>query len=120
MKNFYKLESGNVNLEDLLSSRTYKNTYGFNKCIYCDKEVESDCYHVFSYLGQSQWVSPTRCDCDEAKKELAYKKELIIKLSELDNELDENCINNKIFKSIQEDNANEFESWKEENNDFDL
>ena len=115
MKNFYKLETGNILLEDLLSSRTYKNPYGFNMCIYCDKEVESDCCHVFDYKGQQQWVSPTRCNCELAKRELEEKMKLIIAISELDNLVNEEILNKKIFQNIQEDNINNFEDWIEEN-----
>ena len=42
MKRFYKLETGSLNLEDLLSSKTILNAYGFNTCIYCGKEIEKD------------------------------------------------------------------------------
>jgi len=114
MKKYYKLETGDINLQDLLSSRTYTNPYGFNQCIYCDKDVESSDWRIFKIKDQSQWVTPTRCDCEGAKKELDYKLNLVEGLSELDNLIDEKELNKKIFKNITLENQNDFEEFEEE------
>jgi hypothetical protein len=119
MKKYFKLETGNLNLEDLLSSRTYKNPHGFDICIYCDKEVEANDWEVFTINGQSQWVTPTRCNCDKATRELEYKLSLIEDLSELDSYVNEKELNKKIFNNIIKEQENEFKNFECEPEMFD-
>jgi len=114
MKKYYKLETGYINLKDLLSSRTYKNPDGYDICIYCDNEVESDEWRIFKINNQTQWVSPTRCDCEHAKKELEYKMELIKGLSKLDETIDEKILNKKIFRNIIKEQQEDFEEFEDE------
>jgi hypothetical protein len=114
MKKYFKLETGDIKLEDLLSSRTYSNPHGFQQCIYCDKEIESNEWTVFTINGQSQWVSPTRCNCEKATRELEYKLSLIEDLSELDSFVNEKELNKKIFNNIIKEQQSEFESFEED------
>lgn len=113
LKKFKKLESGHIELETLLSSRTYFNNNGFNCCIYCDKEVESDDWWIF----RDEYVAPTRCDCEFAVKELECKAVLIEELGVMDEYVDSKDINQKVLKAQIENMKEEFEEFEFEMED---
>ena len=74
-----------LDVENLLSSNTYETEY-YNKCIYCDAEVENEYYE---YDGE--WYQPHRCNCDGAKKELDIKENILrasLKLNDLNEYID--------------------------------
>ena len=112
MKRFYKLETGSLNLEDLLSSKTILNAYGFNTCIYCGKEVETDWgdeYKVGDYTYDS--ISPTRCNCELAKEELKAKEQLILSLQNINNKIDIDKINKETYTNLQKVEENRFNDF---------
>jgi hypothetical protein len=99
MKKFKRLETGNIDLEVLLSSRTYYNFGGFNRCVYCNEEIESSDWITFTdKQGNKHWVAPTRCNCKNAKRELEAKLKLLNELGILDENIDSQKINEELLK----------------------
>lgn len=68
-----------VSLNSMLSSTTYPVYGSFNRCVYCDKDVENDYFEYEHNFYQSY-----RCNCKKAKQELLIKEEAMHKLKELE------------------------------------
>ena len=109
MKRIVKLETGEINVKTLLSSRTYYNYNGFNLCVYCHQEVESYDWYIHRCEDNiDHWVAPTVCNCELAQQEVKIKKELLSKLIELDNYIDSDSINRGTLKAKIEELTDEF------------
>lgn len=94
MKKLIQLESGEINIQTLLSSRTYYNHDGFNFCVYCHSPVEP--FNWFPHRDEDNvehWVTPTICECELAIQEIRLKKELLKGLTQLDAHIDEALVN---------------------------
>lgn len=84
-----------VSVEQMLSSTTYPTGY-FNKCVYCNKDVEND---YFEY--NSEFYQPYRCNCEKAKEELKLKEEILSKcrdLEKLNENIDSDYVNKQYFE----------------------
>jgi hypothetical protein len=66
-----------VDIDDMLSSTTYRTDF-FNRCVYCHEYVENDYYEY-----NNDFYQPYRCNCENAKKELALKLEILVKFQGL-------------------------------------
>lgn len=109
MKRIVKLETGEINVGTLLSSRTYYNHGGFNLCVYCHKQVESYDWYIHRCEDNiDHWVAPTVCDCELAQKEVKVKRELLAKLTELDKYIDSDLVNRETLKAKIEEITEEF------------
>ena len=73
----------NITIQELFSSTTYK-TRMYDKCIYCNSDVEND-YYV---LNDGYVCQAYRCNCECAKEELKVKENLYYRLFELQKNID--------------------------------
>lgn len=76
-----------IDINNLLSSRTYKTDF-FDKCVYCNKDVENDYYEY-----KDEWYQPFRCNCEKALEELSEKELFLNKIEELNKSIDYKLIN---------------------------
>lgn len=99
MKRFVQLETGNITIESLLSSRTYFMNDVANRCVYCDRAlVPSNRYIYFDSDNIEYEVSPTACVCKEAQEELKAKYLLLDTITGLDKKINSSAVNETVRK----------------------